>query len=248
MSNTIDNQTGSSISLASFVITDKDGDGYSMLDILNEAEAVQGDVTKAKASMGSLGEHMMLMAAKAAEGSVFRALCEMAEETKKWGKAPKGSPVHIRNLYHAAPNTYTQYKSKILRAMDAGILPMTEAILTRTHKPNKFGLTTTEEIVVLDTVNKLNAARQQAEPEGTKEKAGVVVDSKGEQHLPKVKDSVLMANLINDSLGKVLGDISVLFENAPIKEQDKAIKALQALAKRLEKVQPEVKEKAQQVA
>lgn len=231
------------IALADFKIIDKDGDGYTMTDILDEAVSTQQVHDAAETASNNLQLHLVMMAAKCVKPEVFRALCELAEADKKWGKAPAGSPAHIRNQYTATPPTYSQYKSKILRAMEAGIVPMAEVELKRKlRKPDAQGATFKLENVKLDSVRKMMAAREQTElqSEGEGVTAGVVVTAKGEQKLvgkgtntTDLEQARIKAGVVDMELASIFSELTDVFIDAPKEEQDKAVKTLKRLIGRL---------------
>jgi len=245
----IDNESQKAITLSvdNFLIQFQ-GEEYSLSDIALKCQGLDEQAEKLKAAEGTVGQLMVLMAAKCGKVSTFTALCEIVEADKHWGIAPKGTPKHIKKLYHGAPVSWKTYKSRIVSAMESNIMPGSTVNLTRKlSKPNKDGQTEVTEAVKLVTPNLMDKAKRAATapaPTVKKDgpKAGVTMDKHGQAHLHGVIGNI--DPRLNGALAKVI----LAYNHASDAEKDKAIRTLGQLAKRLEKSHAEVQEEAKQAA
>lgn len=237
------------VSLNQFSI--KDGDQtHTLFDEATEIKDIQTRLGKLETRAENVSKNMVAIAGKAGKAATFRALCTLVEERMHWGRAPKDTPEHIAKLYEGAPDLWKQYKSKILAGMEAGVLPGSKATVTRKlRKPDDKGRTEVQEQVTVDSVHMLDKVRRQKaapkdegeqKPQGAQ--AGVIVDSKGEQH------HIAPHKLPDTELGIMLAEIATLYDKAPKAMQDKAKDRLRRLVKDLEAAQPEVKEEAKKAS
>lgn len=228
----------------SWKVQDKeDGSQFSMLDILEEAEVIaKGDV-KQDGNRKAFDTHICLMAEKAGSVERFRMVTAYGEGVKHWGKAPKGSSPQERTLYKAAPTTYTQYKSRILAAMEAGIVVGGKFdLVTKLKTPHDDGSTHMVEDIPLTSVRNLVKARKQvqAEQEAKANPEGYILNEDG---TPDVQSSMFAASI------KELHDgFSLLNEAEQAKINKKLTTMIAAMVKVIAKIEPEVIEQEQAAA
>ena len=241
--NTIEATTGKAI--ANPKVTDFavqfEGDKWNLLQVASECESIDQRKAKLEGDLQHFGKIVCLIAAKAGSVEVFRSLCNIVEEQKHWGRPHKDMPESVKKLYHGAPDTYKVYKSYILTAMEAGLMPGQEYTLV-TGKGDK-------ETVKLDTPQLLTKAKLQ-ETKGTPSKgspatAGIHIDSKGEAH--EVRPRVNVGKGTAPEVAQELSAIADLFMQMPDQTtKAKHLRALQALRKRMEGDLPEHKEAAKE--
>lgn len=247
--NMIDEKTGKSISLSisQFAVKDEDGHNFNLNDAANELAAIQSRADKLSRDSESASRLMVQIAGKCGKPEVFRALCSLVEEQHKWGKAPKGTRAEEARLWQGSPAIWQNYKSKILKAMESGVMPGQKVKIQRKlRKPDAEGNTVKEETVTLDTVRNLETARKQAEDKeadaklGTAPKAGVMVSKQGEVHTSQP--------LPETELGVMLAEVAELYKTVPEDMQAKAKDRIRRLIKDLEAAQPEQQEQAKAAA
>jgi len=245
-----DNGKSVTVSLNQYAIK-VDGQNFTLFDVAQECASLQGRADKLHRDSENVSQYMVAIAGKAGSPATFRALAVLVEEREKWGRAPKGTPKETANLYTASPKIWQQYKSKILAAMEAGILPGTEAELTRKLRtPDEKGQTEVKEKVKLDTVNKLNRARQEAKPAEQAEgpKSGIIVGKDGGEHRFSPEQSKEVSPTLDIEIGVMLAEIAQLYDKVDENMQRKAKERLQRLIKDMEAATPEVQEQAKQSA
>lgn len=252
-----DSESGKSVSLSvdTFKVKVDDSD-YSIRDIAEICEGTQQAIDIAKDKAENAGVLMVSMAVRCGHMSTFKALCNLLEEHKHWGKAPAGTPDHIKKLYSKSPGTWQVYKSQIIGAWEQGVQPGQTIDLTRKlSKPNKDGQTEVTEPVKMVTPKAMDKARRQAEaskePTQAGAQAGIEVKGDGEQVTmvpPQVDDIKVLAGVLDPELAATFVRIIDAFELVDKDEQRKALRTLKGLAGRMEAATPEHKDAASKVA
>lgn len=253
-------------SLKDYRIKDKDGDGYTVIDILWEALDVQVEIDKARIKAKPFAEHMMLLAKTCSTPDQFRQLLHCAEESIRWGKAPKGLTPAERNMYNPAPQTYQDYKSRILKAWEAGIVPGREyTVETKVNgEPARIQQVASSPALMVKIAGQKQAQAEAKEQTVRGAQAGVEVTATGNQKA-RTKEGVkadilansteeeepeeqasdadikVMAACISLDLAGLLSRTLELYENAPETDQNKALDTIKRLNDRLAKVQQQSK-------
>lgn len=255
--NIMDGDKSVSIKLADFTITE-DGKPITIIDVIHEAEAadpkIESLTNQIKRVSGEVGTHMIMIAQKAGNPDTFAMACKVAEESLHIGRAPGGCSPEERKLYSGSlPNTWKQYKSKIIAAMKAGVHPGKEYEVTqKLPRPNKAGDTEKQVKVQAVTIRKMQTIatdlKRKAEPKI--ERAGIEVKQDGEQvvHMPtneQAEDIKTMAACIDVNLTELLGETLDLLSKADDDIVKGAIKTITNLNKRLKKsIKPKATKKA----
>lgn len=225
--------------LKDFRITDKDGDGYNVIDILREGEEVDQAITKTKGQAALFATHLMLLAGTCDTVWIFENLMEVAEQSIRWGKAPKGSTEKERNMYRPAPQTYQTYKYRITKAWKEGIIPGKEYKVEERipkHQQKDDGKTVKLVTKKADTPTTMLAIANKKKAKDNK------VDT---TPVPTKPDGT---QILHMDLGALIGEVLALYETATDDGKIIAHNTLENLAKNLSKHQNKEATKDKQAA
>ena len=173
----------------------EDGSQFSMLDIMEEADVIASGDAKQDTNRKAFDKHICLMAERADTVERFKMVTAYGEGVKHWGSAPKGSSPQEKALFRAAPTTYTQYKSRIIAAMEAGIKVGEKfELVTALKKPDEDGNTHVVTEIPLNSVRNLVKARKQvqAEAEKASNPEGHILNEDGS---PDIQASIFAASI-----------------------------------------------------
>jgi len=205
--------------------------------LLDEAVAENDKAMKLDAERMNFSKHFLSLAITCGSSPVFNAVCTRLEESKHWGKAPKGSSKEVRGLYSSAPKTWVQYKARINKAFKENPQLIGQATYERITKHPETG----EEKVVrgeLDSVAKLNTqSLYLSKLEAEKERAhieGGDGEGKGDnttEHGISMPEHAAILSSLSELLSTCTDDKTV----------DQAMKTIGNLIKKVRKYQPEDK-------
>lgn len=216
--------------LKDFRITDEDGDGYNVIDILREGEEVDAALEKTKGQAAIFAKHLMLLAGTCPTVDTFRSLLEVAEKSIRWGKTTKGMSEKERNMYRPAPQTYQTYKYRICKAWEQGIIPGKEYEVEKAipkHQQKDDGKTTKKVMVKADSPTvMLSIANKKA---AKKKDLDIVPE-------PTKPDGT---QILHMDLGQLIGEVTALYDTATDDGKIIVHNTLENLAKNLVKHQVE---------
>jgi len=230
---TLENEKVISIKLGDYTITD-DGQKLTVLDVLKACESADRKLeslhTQIERITGELSRYMVLLAAKAKDVNHLKAMFKVAEESLRWGRAPVGTTDKERKLYTGKlPDTYKQYKSKLIASMEKGVVPLHKYSVTqKLPRATKDGETERQVYKTADTIHQMLTIARDLDRKAQESK-------KEPTRSPVAQDG---SQVLHTDLSQLLGQVSTLYSTCDVDGKIAAINTLENLIKHLTKHQP----------